>query len=137
MQKISVIGNVGKDAEVKQVAGKDLIVFSVATVEKWKSPDGQSQSKTTWHEVEIWRQAGKSGLVSYVKKGGLIYIEGKAKVDAYVNKSGEAVGKLVIVANDVQLLSSSQNTQNTQNAQSSVNNNLNSNQNGSEEEAPF
>ena len=116
MIKTSVIGNLGKDANVKEVNGKKVINFSVAHTEKFKNANGEDISKTTWVECAYWND--KTAVVPYLKQGTLVYVEGMPEADAYL-KDGEAKATLRLRVGTVQLLGGSK-TSNT--ASTSANN---------------
>ena len=105
MFKTQLIGNIGKDAEVKDVNSYKLIAFSVAHSERWKDKNGENQQKTTWIECQIWRQPGKEGVASLLKKGAKVYIEGTSHAEAYQNKAGEIVATNNIKVNQLEILS--------------------------------
>jgi single-strand DNA-binding protein len=110
MIKTSVIGNLGKDANVKEVNGKKVINFSVAHTEKFKNANGEDISKTTWVECAYWND--KTAVVPYLKQGTLVYVEGMPEADAYL-KDGEAKATLRLRVGTVQLLGGSKSTSNT------------------------
>lgn len=100
MLKMQVIGHLGKDAEVKEYNGKNVINFSVAHSEKGR--DGQS--KTTWVECSYWTD--KTGIVPYLKKGTQIYTEGMPEVRTYGKNDGTTGVSLTLRVGQVQLLGS-------------------------------
>lgn len=82
MQKLSIIGNVGADAVVKDINGKKVINFPVAVSE--------SREKTTWINCARWVDAGGSVEVAkWLLKGTKVYAEGKPDVQTYVNKENK------------------------------------------------
>lgn len=99
---MQIIGSLGKDAIVKEVGGKNVINFSVAHSEKWKDNQGNLKEKTTWAECAYWTD--KTGLLPYLKKGQLVYVEGSPEADAYLNKEGAAAATLRLRVSNVQLL---------------------------------
>lgn len=102
MQRVEIIGLVGKDAEVKDFNNNQVINFSVAVTEKHNEKE-----YTTWYDVSKW--GNNTSVAQYIKKGTRIFISGKPTVRAYVNNtSGEAVGILGINAFEIELLSSKQ-----------------------------
>ena len=107
MIRISVIGRLGQDAIVNNVNGKTVINFSMAYSEKFKKQDGQEVDKTTWVSCAYWTE--KINLASYLKKGTLIYMEGKPEAKNYSNSTtNEVVAQLHARVSSVQLLSSKQ-----------------------------
>lgn len=85
MLKLTAIGSVGADAEVKQVNGKSVIEFSIAHSEKYIK-NGEKVDNTTWIRCSKWVDDGKDGVAQYIKKGTKVYVEGFPKAQAYVNK---------------------------------------------------
>lgn len=78
MNKAIIIGRLGRDPEVRYMpSGEAVCNFSVATSEKWKDKNsGEAKEETTWHRISAWgRQAEIVG--EYLRKGSLVYIEGK------------------------------------------------------------
>ena len=76
VNKVILVGNLGRDAEVKVTAGGQSVAsFSIATTETW-TKDGEKKEKTEWHRIVLWgRQADT--LQPYLTKGKQIYIEGR------------------------------------------------------------
>jgi single-strand DNA-binding protein len=106
LNKAQVIGNAGKDAEVRYTGtGKAVASFSVATTDSWKDKvSGQMQERTEWHNIVAWdRLAEICG--EYVKKGTKVYIEGRIQNRSYDDKDGNKRYISEIVANDLLLLS--------------------------------
>lgn len=106
LNKAQVIGNAGKDAEVRYTGtGKAVASFSVATTDSWKDKaSGQLQERTEWHNIVAWdRLAEICG--EYVKKGTKVYIEGRIQNRSYDDKDGNKRYISEIVANDLLLLS--------------------------------
>lgn len=107
MIRISVIGRLGQDAVVNNVNGKTVINFSMAYSEKFKKQDGQEVDKTTWISCAYWTE--KINVANYLKKGTLIYMEGKPEAKNYVNTStNETVAQLHARVASLQLLSGKQ-----------------------------
>ena len=104
VNKCIVLGRVGKDPEVKQFDGGSKASFSVATTERWYvSKTGETiPDRVTWHNIVCWK--GLATIAErFVKKGDLIYIEGKI-----TTRSWESDGKkhymTEIVADNIELL---------------------------------
>jgi len=83
LNKITIIGNVGKNPEIRTTkTGKEIANFSVATSKSWKDQDGQKQTKTSWHRVSVF--GGLVNIVkSYVKAGTKLYLEGEMEYGEY------------------------------------------------------
>ena len=104
VNKVILIGNVGKDPEVNYIK-EDLPVakFTLATSESY-TKDGQKVTNTEWHNIVIWRGLAKV-VEQYVKKGSKLYIEGKITNRQY-EKDGQTKYFTEIVANQMQMLDS-------------------------------
>jgi len=104
LNRVQLIGRLGKDPESKHTpTGKKVAHFSVAVSNRWKTREGETKEYTEWINVEAW---GRLGEVSqeYLKKGSLVYVEGRLKTDKYEDK-GETKYFTKVVAQMVQFLS--------------------------------
>jgi single-strand DNA-binding protein len=104
LNKVSLIGNLGKDPDV-QTLEKNIKVakFSLATTETFKDDNGQLQSITDWHNVVLWR--GLADLTEkYCQKGSMVYVEGKLKTRSYDDKEGHKRYVTEVVAEQIILL---------------------------------
>ena len=111
MIRISVIGRLGQDATVNNVNGKTVINFSMAYSEKYKNQQGEDVDKTTWVSCAYWTD--KTNVSNYLKKGTLIYMEGKPEAKTYLNdKTKETVAQLHARVTSLQLLSSNKTEEN-------------------------
>ena len=89
INKVILLGNVGKDPEVRQSAdGRKIVNLSLATSETWKDKDGERQEKTEWHRVVIFNQNLVGIVEQYVKKGSKLYLSGQMKTRKYTNSDG-------------------------------------------------
>ena len=92
LNKVTLIGNLGADPEVKTTSnGNKVAQFSVATGRQWTSASGEKQEKTEWHKCVAWNIKGKSsGLADiierYVKKGDKIFVEDAIEYRQYEDK---------------------------------------------------
>ena len=85
INKITLLGNVGKDPELTNAGGTDVCKFSVATSESWKDKDGEWQERVTWHNIEVWGVAAQ-GISQRVSKGDTVYVEGRLDIRSYTDK---------------------------------------------------
>ena len=86
VNKAILVGRLGKDPEVKATPnGNTVAKFSLATDEKFTDRDGNKQERTEWHNIVAW---GKLGEIcgQYLRKGKLVYIEGKIRTDSWEDK---------------------------------------------------
>ena len=88
INKVTLVGHVGKDPEVRHLeSGQVVARFSVATNENYKDKEGNWQKMTEWHTVTCWGEKAKSAE-SYMRKGRLVYIEGRLKTRKYTDSNG-------------------------------------------------
>jgi single-strand DNA-binding protein len=88
VNKVILIGNLGKDPEVRYMPNGDPVAnFSLATSENWSDKSGQRQERTEWHRIEVF---GKPAQVvkDYLSKGRPVYIEGQIRYEEYTDKDG-------------------------------------------------
>ena len=105
LNRVQLIGRLGKDPESKFTpTGKKVAHFSVAVSNHWKSRDGEAKESTEWVNVEAWDRLGEV-CQEYLKKGSLVYIEGRLKTDKYEDK-GDTRYFTKVVAQMVQFLDS-------------------------------
>ena len=105
LNKVMLIGNLGKDPEVRYTAGGTAVAsFSLATSEKFKGKDGQWEEKTEWHNITLWaRLAEIAG--EYLSKGKTVYIEGRLQTRKWTDKDGRDRYTTEIVGEKMQMLS--------------------------------
>jgi len=95
--KISVLGNIGQDAEVREVNGRYAINFSIAHNRKWTDSDGVKRENTTWFSCAIWKESReKTKIAEYLKAGQIVLVEGSPEVRTYKNKDGQTIAALNI-----------------------------------------
>lgn len=87
MQKTILIGNLGQDPTIREVNGKPVCNFSVATTERWKDQHGKKQEKSEWHKIVAWA-ALATICANYLKKGSRVYIEGKNRTRKWTDQNG-------------------------------------------------
>jgi single-strand DNA-binding protein len=96
LNKVTLIGTVGKDPTIRYTAGGAPVAsFSLATSERWNDKAGQRQEATQWHSIVAF---GKTAEIvrDYVLKGSPLYVEGKLKYSDYLNKDSVKVYKTEI-----------------------------------------
>lgn len=105
INKVILIGNLGKDPEVKYTStGTAVAKFSIATNEGYKDKSGQWQERTEWHNIVAWQRLAEI-VGEYVKKGSKIYIEGRLQTSSWDDKeTGQKKYKTEIIANEMVLL---------------------------------
>lgn len=102
--KVQLIGNLGKDPEVKEFDGnRKLARFTLATTENYKNDKGEKMSETTWHNLVAWN--GLAGIAErYLSKGKEVAVEGRIAHREYESKEGEKKTSTEIVLSQIQLL---------------------------------
>ena len=105
VNKVILIGNLGKDPEVKYTPqGTPVAKITLATNERFKGKDGQWQDRTEWHNVVLWQRLAEIAG-EYLKKGGKVYIEGRLQTRSWDDKqTGQKKYMTEVVANDLVLL---------------------------------
>ena len=111
-QSITVIGNLGRDPEMKfSPSGKAVTSFSIADTRQYKNGSGELVKETTWFRVEVWGNQAEA-CNTYLKKGSLVLVEGRMKADIntgnpriYQKKDQSWASSFEIQANNVKFLS--------------------------------
>jgi single-strand DNA-binding protein len=103
VNKVTLIGNLGRDAEAKFTpSGVSVTRFSVATTRSWKDQQtNEWKEETNWTNVVLWRQ---ENLAQYLTKGKQVYVEGRLRTHSYDDKEGKKVYATEVVADEVILL---------------------------------
>jgi single-strand DNA-binding protein len=106
INKAIILGNVGKDPEVRSSAGGVTVAsFTLATADRGKDQQGNWQDKTEWHNLVAFNRTAEI-VRDYVKKGSQLYIEGKIQTRSWDDKqSGEKKYRTEILVDELSLLS--------------------------------
>lgn len=90
LNKVTLIGRVGREPEIRSVtSGSKVANFSLATSERWRDKrSGEWTEKTEWHNVVVWNEGTVKFVEQYVKKGDMLYVEGKIETRTYQDKDG-------------------------------------------------
>jgi len=90
VNKAIIIGNVGKDPEIRSTQnGRQIASLSIATSETWKDKaTGERKDRTEWHRVSVFNDALVNVISNYVKKGSKLYIEGAIQTRKWTDKDG-------------------------------------------------
>lgn len=106
LNKMTIIGNLGADPEVRYLDGGAVVAqFNVATTEKYTNRNGEKVEQTEWFRVELWNEQAKVAE-KYLKKGNPVYIEGRLRTEVWTDKEGKERTSLRVRANTMQLLGS-------------------------------
>lgn len=109
LNKVTLIGNLGADPEVRSTAnGTKVATLSVATSRSWSNQSGEKQEKTEWHRVVLWNSRG-AGLADvaekYLKKGDKLYVEGRIEYRTWEDREGNTRYTTEINAREMIMLS--------------------------------
>ena len=90
VNKVILVGNLGKDPEVRHTQdGKTIVNLSLATSENWRDKaTGERKEKTEWHRVVIFNENLAKVAEQYLKKGAKVFIEGQLQTRKYTDSSG-------------------------------------------------
>ncbi len=107
INKVILIGNLGKDPEVRYMAnGGAVCNVTLATTESWKDKQsGEQKDKTEWHNIVFYRRLAEIAG-EYLRKGSQIYVEGKLQTRKWQDKNGNDRYTTEIIANEMQMLGS-------------------------------
>jgi len=105
LNKVFLIGRLGKDPETRYTSGGSAVCnFSIATDETFKDRSGQKQKHIEWHKIIAWSKLAEI-CQQYLKKGSLVYVEGKIQSRQWEDKrSGEKRTAFEIVASTMKML---------------------------------
>ena len=104
VNKAILVGRLGRDPETRYTsAGQAVCNFTLATDETYKDRNGERQKRTEWHKIVVW---GKQAEIAqqYLKKGSLVFIEGRIQSREWQDKEGQKRTSFEIVANSFRML---------------------------------
>lgn len=112
LNKVTLIGNLGNDPEVRSTTGGNRVAtFSLATSRTWNDASGSKQEKTEWHRCVVWntKTSQLADIVErYVKKGDKLYVEGRIEYRQWQDKDGQTRYSTEINVRELIMLSSRQ-----------------------------
>jgi len=104
VNKVILVGRLGKDPDLRYTtSGTAVANFTLATSERYKDRNGDSQEKTEWHNIVAWRNLAEI-CGKFLKKGKQVYIEGKIQTRSYDDRDGNKRYITEIVADQMQML---------------------------------
>jgi single-strand DNA-binding protein len=104
VNKVMLVGRLGRDPEMRYTSsGQPVANFSMATDESYKDRNGNRQKRTEWHKIVVW---GKQAEIAqkYLKKGSLIFLEGRIQSREWNDREGQKRTSYEIVANNFRML---------------------------------
>jgi len=104
LNKVILIGNLGKDPEVRYMPNGEAVAnFSIATTDSWKDKSGAKQERTEWHNIVMYRKLAEIAG-EYLKKGRPVYVEGRLQTRKWQTKEGQDRYTTEIIADQMQML---------------------------------
>ncbi|MCR5560318.1 MAG: single-stranded DNA-binding protein [Bacteroidales bacterium] len=110
LNKVMLIGNVGRDPEVRYLdgngangAGTKVATFTLATSERYRDRNGELRENTEWHNIVAWRQSADVAE-KFVRKGTQLYIEGRLRTRSFTGQDGVKKYTTEITVDNLQLL---------------------------------
>jgi len=105
VNKVMLLGRLGQDPEVRTFPNGDAVCnFSIATSTSWKDKaSGEKKEKTEWHRIVMYRKLAEIAG-EYLKKGGLVYVEGRLETQKWQTKEGQDRYTTQISADNMQML---------------------------------
>ena len=107
LNKAMLIGNVGRDPEVRYLDGNSgnakVATFTLATTERYRDRNGETRENTEWHNIVAWRNTADV-VERFVKKGTQLYIEGRIRTRSWDDQTGNKRYTTEIIADTLQLL---------------------------------
>ena len=104
VNKVILVGRLGKDPETKYTSGGQALAnFSMATDHTYKDRNGERQKRTEWQRITVWGKLAEI-VQQYLRKGSLIYIEGRIETREWQDKEGQKRYTTEIVANEMRML---------------------------------
>src|SRR3974390_1427544 len=105
INKVILVGRVGKDPEVRHLDNNATVArFTLATNETYKNKNGEKITNTEWHNIIVWRSLAEIAG-RYIKKGTMLYVEGKIRTRSWDDKDGNKRYTTEIEADNFQMLS--------------------------------
>lgn len=102
--KITIIGNLGRDPELRYTPQGDAVCdFSVAVNDRKRDKTGEFQDVTTWFKVTFWRKQAENAS-KYLTKGRQVYVEGKLQLEEWTDRDGNSRQTLVIQGSELQFI---------------------------------
>jgi len=102
--KITIIGNLGRDPELRYTPQGDAVCdFSVAVNDRKRDKAGEFQDVTTWFKVTFWRKQAENAS-KYLTKGRQVYVEGRLQVEEWTDRDGNNRQTLAIQGSELQFI---------------------------------
>jgi single-strand DNA-binding protein len=104
--KITVIGNLGRDPELRYTPQGDAVCdFSIAVNDRKRDKAGEWQDVTTWFKITLWGKQAENAS-KYLTKGQQVYVEGRLSMEEWTDREGNTRHTLAVRGNEIQFLGS-------------------------------
>lgn len=121
LNKVILIGNVGKDPEIKQLDnGYRIAKFTLATHETYKNKDGEKGEQTEWHNIVVLRDGLAEIAKKFIIKGKQVYVEGKIRTRIWTDKEGVKRNLTEIIAENFIMLGNRKSEENADNGKNGL-----------------
>lgn len=122
INKVILVGRLGKDPEVRHLEGGAVVAnFTMATSQSYRDRNsGERKEITDWHDIVLWRGLAEVAE-KYLKKGNLIYVEGKLKTRSWEDKDGNTRYTTEVVGDNMTMLGGNKSDVTPQNTESEFN----------------
>src|SRR5579864_6356548 len=98
VNKVILVGRLGRDPETRYTGAEQAVCnFSLATDETYKDRSGERQKRTEWHRIVVWAKQAEIAQ-QYLRKGSLVYVEGRIQTRQWDDKEGQKRSTTEIVA---------------------------------------
>ncbi|MCL6565213.1 MAG: single-stranded DNA-binding protein [Acidobacteriia bacterium] len=104
VNRVILVGRLGRDPETRYTSsGQAVCNFTLATNEVYRSRTGERQERTEWHRIVLWGKLAETAQ-QHLKKGSLVYIEGRIQTRQWDDRDGNKRTSIEIVANTFRML---------------------------------
>lgn len=104
VNRVILVGRLGRDPETRYTSGGQAVCnFTMATDESFKDKSGERQKRTEWHRIVVWRKLAEI-CQQYLKKGSLVFIEGRIQSRQWDDRDGNKRTTVEIVADTMRML---------------------------------
>lgn len=114
INKVTLVGRLGKDPAVRHFDNNSSVCnFTIATSESYTDKEGQRVEQTEWHNLAIWRKGLVDVAEKYLKKGHLLYVEGKLRTRSWDDKDGNKRYTTEVVVDSFKMLEKRESSSNS------------------------
>jgi len=105
INKVILLGRLGKDPIIRRLENGRIVANITLATNDYYTKDGQRMESTEWHNLEMWDKQAETAE-KYLKKGSLLYVEGKIRTDRYTDAEGQEKQMRKIRVNNFQMMGS-------------------------------